>query len=134
MYYYKKTTNRLNKQALKESTLLAAETINKELSLHLGTVRGLASNFGHTIDLGWKTAQTVFNQSSEEIAQSNIDYYGVWHCWQYSKIKPHWGNHPGRLISAYTREKGKLGLVELERDVNGLSPSPYHDIIANKKK
>jgi len=52
MYYYKKTTNRLNKQALKESTLLAAETINKELSLHLGTVRGLASNFGHTIDLG----------------------------------------------------------------------------------
>lgn len=132
--FFKDAAKQSNTQLLNEETKLAATTINKELSSDLSLLKGLTNSFAHTVKMGWDETYATMDETIEECINLNEKYYCIWQCWEYSKTKESWGNKPGRLISAYTNSDGVISHDEMEKDINGVNRSAYHDIKDNKKE
>jgi len=123
-----------NEHILKKETEKAAEEINKQLSVHMGIARTLAHSFEASYSENWDTIRPIFNKSLRQVALNEPDYLGVWHCFQYTNIIKDWGNKPGRITSAYSREDGILKHKNTERDVDGIKLSPFYDIMDSKQE
>ena len=131
LFFIKKSFLASHEQLLIGETQKAAQTINKELSTHMSIARALAFSFEVSYDEEWNTMYPVFNKSMQQVALNEPEYLAVWNCFQYEAIDDNWGNEPGRLTSTFSRENGHLEHKEIIRDIDGIKPSPYHNIIAN---
>ncbi|MCG8581445.1 MAG: methyl-accepting chemotaxis protein [Bacteroidales bacterium] len=123
-----------NEHVLTEETKKAAEEINKQLSSHMSVARALALTFQSSYKADWNMMAPLFNTSMEKVAEQEQSYLAVWNCFQYESIDPNWGNKPGRLTSTLSREEGNLKHKEIIRDIDGVKPSPYHDILKSKEE
>lgn len=129
LIFIKRSFIEANSHILKEETHKAAEVVNKRLSTHMGVTRALARSFEITYAEGWEQMYPLFNRSIKQVALEEMDYLSVWHCFNYSAINSEWGNNPGRLTASWSREEGSLTFMEKERDMNGIQPSPYYDVL-----
>ncbi|WP_439185310.1 methyl-accepting chemotaxis protein [Carboxylicivirga taeanensis] len=129
LVFIKRSLLESHQRLLNEETQKAAQTINKQLSSHMGIARGLAHAFEVSYLAGWEQMDPYFKTSLKRVAESEPDYLAVWNCFQYSAIRPDWGDQPGRLTASWSREQGALKLKEIERDVDGIKPSPYYEVI-----
>ncbi|WP_430812186.1 MULTISPECIES: methyl-accepting chemotaxis protein [unclassified Carboxylicivirga] len=134
MLYIKDSFLSANKQLLQEETQKAAQEINKELSTQMGIARALARSFEATYHNKWETMAPLFNQSMQQVIVKDSSYLAIWNCFQYSAIDPDWGAQPGRLTASWSREEGILKYKEIVRDVDGIQPSPYYDIIKKQEE
>ncbi|WP_430815864.1 methyl-accepting chemotaxis protein [Carboxylicivirga sp. RSCT41] len=123
-----------NKHVLTEETQKAAEEINTQLSSHMGVARALALTFQSSYKADWNMMAPLFNASMEKVAEQESSYLAVWNCFQYEVIDPDWGDKPGRLTSTLSREEGDLKQKDIIRDVDGIKPSPYYDILESKEE
>ncbi|TRX61902.1 methyl-accepting chemotaxis protein [Carboxylicivirga sp. M1479] len=128
LIFIKRSFVESNQHILIEETQKAAQEINKELSTHMGVARGLARSFEVNYSRNWETTYPSFNLTMQRVAQNEQKYIAVWNCFEYKAIDANWGNKPGRLTSLYTREDGDLRHKETVRDVDGITPSGYHDV------
>ncbi|MCU4157660.1 hypothetical protein J1N10_16915 [Carboxylicivirga sp. A043] len=123
-----------NEHVLIEETKKSAEEINKQLSTHMGLARGLAKTFQSSYAANWNFMAPLFNESMRKVAEQEPSFLAVWNCFQYEAIDKNWGKEPGRLTSTLSREEGILKHKEIIRDVDGIKPSVYYDILKSQQE
>jgi len=134
LVFIKRSFTQTNEHILITETQKAAQEISKQLSVHMGVARAVAHSYESTYSEGWDQMHPIFNTTLKQVALSDPSYLSVWHCFQYEKIYPEWGSKPGRITSSWSAEDGTFGYKEVIRDVDGLKPSPYYDIMRDQSE